>query len=202
MSDYGRAEAVARAAEAAEADRLARVRDDPALRSVLAERDVGGLFRAIKATGVSYRRIAELVGMSQSEVSDILNGRRVLSYDVLVRIAEGLSVPRARMGLAYDEMVGARASTAATVEVDEPMRRRTFVTGAAGVVLSTWGAGYAVDRVPFATDVPPVPSPLPSQIDMADVSVFEQTIHPPRSARPRGGWDGGARGIGGDGCHG
>lgn len=172
---YGHAEAVARAAEAAEADRLARVRNDTEVRAILVARDIGGLFRAIKATGVSYRRIAELVGMSQSEVCDILQGRRVLSYEVLVRIAEGLSVPRAGMGLAYDEAVGVSASTAATAEVDESMRRRTFVTGAAGVVLSTWGAGYATDRVPFATDIPPVPSPLPSRIDMADVSVFEQT---------------------------
>ncbi len=177
MMAYGHAEAVARAAEAAEADRLARVRNAPEVRAILVARDIGGLFRAIKATGVSYRRIAELVGMSQSEVCDILQGRRVLSYEVLVRIAEGLSVPRARMGLAYDETIGASASTAATAtaEVDEPMRRRTFVTGAAGVVLSTWGAGYATDRVPFATDIPPVPSPLPSRIDMADVSVFELT---------------------------
>jgi len=54
------------------------------VRRILAERDIGALFSALKATGISYRRIAALVGMSQSEVSEIISGRRVLAYDVLV----------------------------------------------------------------------------------------------------------------------
>ena len=54
------------------------------MRRILAERDIGALFSALKATGISYRRIAALVGMSQSEVSEIISGRRVLAYDVLV----------------------------------------------------------------------------------------------------------------------
>lgn len=47
----------------------------------------------------SQRQIAQLTGQSQSEVSEILKGRRVMAYVVLVRIAEGLGVPRAWMGL-------------------------------------------------------------------------------------------------------
>jgi hypothetical protein len=40
----------------------------------------------------------------QSEVSEIIRGRRqVAGYDVLVRIADGLGVPRSWMGLTYDE---------------------------------------------------------------------------------------------------
>jgi hypothetical protein len=37
---------------------------------------------------VSQRRIAALTGLSQSEISEIIGGRRVTSYD-LVCIAEG-----------------------------------------------------------------------------------------------------------------
>jgi transcriptional regulator with XRE-family HTH domain len=53
--------------------------------------------------GISQRRIAALTTQSQSEISEILAGRRVVSYDVLVRIADGLRVPRGWMGLAYEE---------------------------------------------------------------------------------------------------
>ena len=62
-------------------------RDD--MRPVLAERDIAALYRLLKDEGVTQRQIAELTGQSQSEVSEILKGRRVLAYDLLVRIAEG-----------------------------------------------------------------------------------------------------------------
>lgn len=71
-------------------------------RALLACRDIAGIYRLLQRNGVSQRRIAALTGQSQSEVSEIMKGRRVLSYDVLVRIADGLGVPRARMGLGLD----------------------------------------------------------------------------------------------------
>ena len=74
-------------------------RDD--VRPVLAERDIAALYRVLKDVGVTQRQIAELTGQSQSEVSEILAGRKVLSYDLLVRIAEGFHVPRELMGLSY-----------------------------------------------------------------------------------------------------
>ena len=52
---------------------------------------------------MSQRRIAALTGQSQSEISEILGGRQVVSYDLLARIAEGLGVPRGQLGLAYDD---------------------------------------------------------------------------------------------------
>jgi transcriptional regulator with XRE-family HTH domain len=46
---------------------------------------------------VAQRRIAAITDQSQSEVSEIIAGRRVVvSYDVLVRISDGLGVPRIR----------------------------------------------------------------------------------------------------------
>ena len=72
-------------------------RDD--MRAVLAAHDIAGLYQLLKDAGLTQRDIARLTGQSQSEVSEILTGRRVLSYDLLVRITEGLAIPRELMGL-------------------------------------------------------------------------------------------------------
>ena len=91
-------------------ERRAYERVDPALwqrtemRRALAQRDIGAVFKLLQRVGVSQRRIAALTGQSQSEISEILGGRQVLSYELLVRIAEGLGVPRGQLGLAYDEV--------------------------------------------------------------------------------------------------
>ncbi len=77
--------------------------EQPAMRRVLAARDVSAVFRVLADAGITQRRIAELTGMGQSEVSEVLGGRRVMAYKVLVRIADGLGVPPGWMGLAYDE---------------------------------------------------------------------------------------------------
>jgi transcriptional regulator with XRE-family HTH domain len=72
------------------------------MRTALAVRDVATVYRILQKHGVSQRRIATLAEQSQSEISEILAGRRVSSYDVLARIADGLGVPRGWMGLAFD----------------------------------------------------------------------------------------------------
>ena len=63
------------------------------VRQILAERDIAALYLILKGEGVTQRTIAALTGQSQSEVSEILAGRKVLAYDLLVRIAEGLASP-------------------------------------------------------------------------------------------------------------
>src|SRR5215469_4973050 len=73
------------------------------MRTALAARDIAMVFRLLQRSGVSQRRIAALTGQSQSEISEILGGRQVVSYDVLARIADGLEVPRGHLGMAYDE---------------------------------------------------------------------------------------------------
>src|SRR5262245_25484040 len=72
-------------------------RDD--MQAALAARDIASVYRLLQRFGVSQRMIADRAGQSQSEVSEILAGRRVLSYDVLLRIADGLGVARGLMGL-------------------------------------------------------------------------------------------------------
>jgi hypothetical protein len=77
----------------------------PDVRLSLATRDIRALYDILQRYGVSQRLIAVMTEQAQSEISDILGrtGRRVTSYDLLVRIADGLRVPRGWMGLAYDE---------------------------------------------------------------------------------------------------
>jgi len=42
--------------------------------------------------------------MAQSEVCDILKGRRrVANYEIFVRIADGYGLPRSWLGVAYDQ---------------------------------------------------------------------------------------------------
>ncbi|HWR46995.1 MAG TPA: helix-turn-helix transcriptional regulator, partial [Pseudonocardiaceae bacterium] len=72
--------------------------EDGDVRAALAARDIGALYRLLRRVGLSQRRIAHLTGQSQSEVSEILKGRQVLNVRVLERIADGLDIPRTRMG--------------------------------------------------------------------------------------------------------
>jgi hypothetical protein len=86
-----------------------------AARQACAARDVGALFRLLQHHGVSQRRIAAATGQSQSEIPEILKGRRVRHVDVLERIADGLGTPRSWWRLAGDEtggLVGVDVATA------------------------------------------------------------------------------------------
>jgi hypothetical protein len=73
------------------------------MRLALANREVATIFRILQRYGIPQREIAAVTEQSQSEVSEIIAGRRVVSYDVLARIALGLRIPPGMMGLAYDE---------------------------------------------------------------------------------------------------
>ena len=145
---------------------------DPALRRALAARDIGEVFRLLTATGVTQRRIAELTGMGQSEVSEVLAGRRVMAYDVLARIADGFGVPRGLMGLAYDEetartYAGDRPSFAGE-ELTEDMKRRHFLAAAS---VALWGRPVLGELLELPTR-PETPTPLPSRLGAADVEAL------------------------------
>jgi hypothetical protein len=73
------------------------------MRLALARHEIGTAFRLLQRFGVSQRRIAARTEQAQGEVSEIITGRRrVASYDLLLRVAAGLVVPRGWLGLAYD----------------------------------------------------------------------------------------------------
>lgn len=73
----------------------------PKYAAMLATRDVRGIFNALKEEGWSQRRISDVTGMRQGEVSAVVHGRRVISVNVLERIAESLNIPLGRMGLGW-----------------------------------------------------------------------------------------------------
>jgi len=77
-------------------------RDD--LRRILASWDIAALFRFLNDhTKLTQREIAARTGQNQSEVAEILAGRRgpVVSHHVLRRIAGGLDIPPEMMGLSW-----------------------------------------------------------------------------------------------------
>ena len=134
------------------------------------------MFCALKATGISYRRIAALVGMSQSEVSEIISGRRALAYDLLVRIAEGLGIPRELMGLSYGDGPKSAYDNEGepAPEVDEAVQRRRFLNAVMGIVVPA--VFHHVVPAELLTPMDPlrpaVPTPLPSRLGMSDVDAL------------------------------
>jgi transcriptional regulator with XRE-family HTH domain len=158
-------------------------RDD--MRRALATQDITTVYRILTDAGVGQRYLAELVGQTQSEVSDILHGRRVRSYDVLVRISEGLEVSRGSMGLAYgDECEG---SEPLFEEVTEDMRRRALLA-----VGSTALFGHAVLGQILEIPVrPPEPTPLPARIGAVDIQALTAVTRALEREAEHwgGGWD-------------
>src|SRR5262245_38952297 len=72
-------------------------------REALGARDIGAFYRLLARLGFSQYRIAQITGQAQSDISEIVGGRRVTSYEVLVRIAAGFGIPRGYLGLAYGD---------------------------------------------------------------------------------------------------
>jgi len=85
------------------------------MREALAHRDISAMYRILQRFGVSQRAIACKTGQAQSEISEIIAGRQVICYGVLVRIAEGFDVPRGWLGLAYDRATAEIMDTPASV---------------------------------------------------------------------------------------
>ncbi|MGH3431063.1 MAG: helix-turn-helix domain-containing protein, partial [Mycobacteriales bacterium] len=100
--------------------------DRPDVRGLLAAHDIGAFYRVLGDNGWTQRRIARATGAKQSEISEIVRGRRVIGYDVLVRIAEGFVIPRERMGLSFGAYAGEVTAVEPPEEVDEDVLRRHF----------------------------------------------------------------------------
>jgi transcriptional regulator with XRE-family HTH domain len=141
---------------------------DPALldradvRATLAARDVGAVYRLLKESGVTQRQIAQLTSQSQSEVCEIIKGRQVRDVQVLERIADGLGVSRAWMGLSYGEQES--DSPPAEEDLDEEMKRRALIAATTGAAL-----GQLLQGLKFTEVALPTGQPLPSRLGMAHV---------------------------------
>jgi transcriptional regulator with XRE-family HTH domain len=139
----------------------------PAILKACAEHNIGSLFSLLRDGGMTQRQIAQLVKLSQPEVSEIIKGRQVQAYDVLERIANGLDIPRGLMGLAYtggDE-------PEAEVEVDEAVERRKLLALAAAIL-----TGVPVFGEPEPLAVRKVLTKPPQRIGVSDLMAYEHTM--------------------------
>lgn len=135
-------------------------------RRALAERDITTVYRLLTEAGVAQRQIARWTGQSQSEVCEILKGRQVMAYDVLVRIANALDVPRGWMGLGYGEDASSPPSGAE--EVDENVKRRALLAKSSVALV-----GFPVLGELLHIPAPPAtPTPLPTRLGVADVAAI------------------------------
>jgi tetratricopeptide (TPR) repeat protein len=142
------------------------------MREALASRDIAAVYRRLQACGVSQRRIAARTGQSAAEVYEILNGRQVMAYDVLVRIADWLGVPRGYLGLAYDEvteMALGMVTPRSSADADGRVEVRALLKHAAGV---TMGAS-AEEVTRWWQPVEREATPAPLRIGLADVEKIE-----------------------------
>lgn len=138
---------------------------NPEVRAALARRDIRFVYLYLIGNGYKQCEIAELTGQPPSEVSAIVNGRPVRSYDVLVRIAEGLGVPRGWMGLAYGEAGLVPASSGP--EISDDKKRSAFLAAASAAVLDRPVLGEALlfEQSPSVT-------PLPVKVGAVDIAAL------------------------------
>jgi hypothetical protein len=129
------------------------------VRAALAARDVGKVYRLLGRLGVSQHQIAQLTGQSQPEVCEILKGRKVRDVWVLERIADGLGISRARMGLSYGD--DGPDTPSVEKDVDEDMKRRALLSAALDQAFL--GLGEPTELAP------PTGQALPSRLGLSHV---------------------------------
>ncbi|MGH3885003.1 MAG: helix-turn-helix domain-containing protein, partial [Pseudonocardiaceae bacterium] len=162
--------------------------DEADMRITLAARDISAVYRRLRGYGVTQRQIAELTGQSQSEVCEIIKGRKVMAYDVLVRIADGLGMPRGYLGLAYAAAGGDSAypggDPSGVVEevTDDMLRRDVLAKGSVALV------GVPVLGKLLTSSAGPGEMGLPSRVGVTDVAEVKHTTDQLRvAARAHGG---------------
>src|ERR671932_322968 len=141
-------------------------------RRALAARDLAAVFRLLRKAGTSQRTIAALTGLAPSEVYEIGRGRRVMAYDVLCRIADGLGVPRGYLGLAYD------SETAAFVSATSPdaLQREQDLDEVAALLAHAAEVAVGMQSGPAAlrwTAPREAGTPIPERVGVRDVEQLE-----------------------------
>jgi transcriptional regulator with XRE-family HTH domain len=128
------------------------------MRQILAERDIQAVFQFLHQRGWSWAAIAQATDIGEQRIREIASGRRrIESYEVYVRVAVGLDIPRDYLGLGlrppdlppavpgHDAAIepepgGANELTEslASESLLEPLNRRSFIRTLqqAGVVAS------------------------------------------------------------------
>jgi predicted XRE-type DNA-binding protein len=114
--------------------------DRPDMAAALADRDMRTVLTIYKRwTGASQPQIATMTGVPQPTISLILNGKRqVSSIETYEKFAEGLDIPRERLGLAAasspagQPAAGAPGSAVVVMAADAGPDRRTVLAGGRG----------------------------------------------------------------------
>jgi len=185
---YGHAENLAKRA-GTEPPIPREVWERPEMRTALAQRDIGRVYKLLKQDGVTQREIARRTGQSQSEVSEIIQGRQVRDVTVLERIADGLGVPRELMRLlehapdddAYPGQEEPQSGTALEV-TDDMLRRDALALG------SLAAFGQVIVGTLAGKIMHPGGGPLPSRLGMTDVAeIAGETERLRTAARAAGG---------------
>ncbi|HEU0089889.1 MAG TPA: helix-turn-helix domain-containing protein [Pseudonocardiaceae bacterium] len=189
MSDRDRHKPISGAAGAGESAPAAdparyAVYARPEVRHLLVALDIGGLYRVLgREGGLSQREIARRTGQSQSEVSEIVSGRRrVENHQVLRRICGGLEIPFELMGLSWwgpdgsywgpDGTYSGEVAVADPWEgVEDDVLRRHMVAlgGMAAFGARIPGVGALADPYPAPRELP-----LPSRLGMSHVAWIEE----------------------------
>jgi transcriptional regulator with XRE-family HTH domain len=141
------------------------------MRRALAGRDLASVFKLLRRVGTPQRVIATMTGLAPSEVYEVSRGRRVMAYDVLCRIADGLGVPRGYLGLAYDgetaSFIGAGdAASAGDSDLDDVA---ALLAHAAQVAVGM-DAGHGAVRWTAPREAG---TPLPRRVTARDVEQIE-----------------------------
>ncbi|HSA53417.1 MAG TPA: XRE family transcriptional regulator [Yinghuangia sp.] len=91
---------------------ISGLRGDERLLRALAERDMGAVFRMLNRRGVSTRRLASAVDITQGRLYDYMNGKsRVEKLALFEQIADAFHIPGHLLGLARRSWEPATAAT-------------------------------------------------------------------------------------------
>lgn len=156
--------------------------DTTEARRALADRDVTTIYRILRDAGVPQRRIAELTGQTQSEVCEILSGRKVKQYDTLLRITQSLGIARGAVGMSYGGYHQCWEDDAPNLDEEvsvDVLRRDVMALG----TLATFGAvPVFAQRLDDDAARPAGEIPMPSRIGRSDVTEIEERTEQLRAA--------------------
>jgi transcriptional regulator with XRE-family HTH domain len=148
-----------------------RTWDRPGMAEAVASLDIAAVYKILQSQGVSQRRIAYLTGQAQSEISEIIAGRKVRNYDVLRRIITGLGVPKGLPALGNDDGTAPTAASAPTRRHD-PLELAALEGGSTSTIekstIDTWVAPSAALGDQLAT----VPVPAPEVVTVSTVGAI------------------------------
>ncbi|MEU1813137.1 hypothetical protein [Micromonospora aurantiaca (nom. illeg.)] len=105
-----------------------RLLRDPIVVHALQTRSFDAVFAAAKAAGMSFNAIAGATGLKAERISLVARGEsRITALDIIERIADGLRIPGAMLGLAARSWESDTDAEPQTAREDESMHRRELL---------------------------------------------------------------------------